>query len=113
MATDGRVRRPLRGVMCALGWASVIALLCVWLTTSSATFEGSTRSQASAVTQLSTSVLLPARQHVDLAMTLPTPVWFPIGRLLLMAVSMVLVVAVLRRPVNRYTPRAPPVTSTR
>jgi hypothetical protein len=113
MATAGRVRRPLRVVVRALGWASVAGLLCVWLTTSAATYEGSPPSQTSAVAQASVSVLSPARQHADLAMVLPPPVSFPIGGALLLAAPMVLVIAVLRRPANRHTPRAPPVAFAR
>jgi hypothetical protein len=111
MAAVGRVRRPLQVVMCALGWASVAGLLCLWLTTSAASYDGSTSKQTSVVTQASTSVLLPARQHVDLAMILPTPVWIDLGQSLSVVSPMVLLVLVLRRPVNRHTPRAPPVAS--
>jgi|tagenome__1003787_1003787.scaffolds.fasta_scaffold20868583_3 hypothetical protein len=108
MAAIGRAPRPLQVVMRALGWASVAGLLCLWLTTSAASYDGPTSKDPSVVAQASTSVLLPARQHVDLAMILPAPLWLDLGESLALGLPMVLLVVVLRRPVNRHTPRAPP-----
>jgi hypothetical protein len=111
MAAVGRLSRPLQGVMRALGWASVACLLCLWLTTATASHDGAPSSQEPAVTQAATSVLLPARQHVDLAMILPAPVLIDLGASMLALAPLVLLVVVLRRPVDRHTPRAPPVAS--
>jgi hypothetical protein len=97
--------------MRALGWASVAGLLCLWLATSTVSSDDPTSSQPSVATAVSTSVLLPARQHVDLMMMIvPGPVWIALDGPVLMLAPMVFVV-VARRPVNRHTPRAPPVAS--
>ena len=109
MASVGRAPRPLHVVMCALGWASVAGLLCLWLTTSTVSYDGTTSSQQTAVSQTSTSVPLPARHHVDLAMILPAPVWIALGASMLVALPLVSAAAVPPRPVNRHPPRAPPV----
>jgi hypothetical protein len=109
MAAVGRVPRPLHVVMRALGWASVAGLLCLWLSTSTVSYDGPTSSQPALVNQVSTAVLLPARQHVDLAMILPVPVRIALSGSVLLVVPMVLLAVASRRPVNRHTPRAPPV----
>jgi hypothetical protein len=99
--------------MGALGWASVAGLLGLWLTTATATYDGMTSSQPSVMTQVSSSVLPEARQHVDPATILPAPVRVALGECLLVAAPLVLMIAVLRRPANRHTPRAPPVAFAR
>jgi hypothetical protein len=110
MAAVGRAPRPLHVVMRALGWASLAGLLCLWLTTSTAPSDAPTSSQPSVVTQVSTSVFIPARQHVELTMMiLPAPVWIALGGSGIALAPMASLVVVLRRPVNRHTPRAPPV----
>jgi hypothetical protein len=97
--------------MRALGWASLAGLLCLWLTTTTTTYSDPTHAEASVVVQTPTQVLLPARPYVDLAMTLPEPVWLPLAGLLLVAAPMVSMALTPRRPTARQAPRAPPVAS--
>jgi hypothetical protein len=100
--------------MRALGWASVAGLLCLWLTTTTASYDGPASSQPGVAAQTFTSTVQPARQLVDhLALIVPAPVWIAFGRSLPMLAPMALLVVVARRPVNRHTPRAPPVALAR
>jgi hypothetical protein len=109
MAAAGRASRPIHVVMRALCGASVAGLLCLWLSTSTISFDGQASSQPGVATAVSHSGSLSARQHVDPAMIVPSPVRMALGGSMLMGVPIVVLVVALRLPVNRHTPRAPPV----